>query len=211
MLKVAKNIVAIISLSAALFGENLDMPLAVDQDPAFNNPPAASAPVATPTSSGYSLRGGPFVGLELTGVFAVEGDTVKGRHSGSGLNVGLRLGAENEEWRTMAVLSRFDSSDDDSQSYTRAFLELDYYFLGQDNLVIDSFILRPYLGVSGGWINYDGGFDENVNALTYGGQVGAIMNLTDKVDLDMALRYSLTTSENVDHITGATIGINYRY
>ena len=163
-------------------------------------------PTTLPASTGsYSFLEGPFVGLEGSGILASEADGI----STSGFSFGLRFGAQNTEWRTMAVLEDYGSSDD-YNSYVRALLQLDYYFLGMDNLMIDSYAIRPYAGVNAGGISMDTK-DENVKTVTYGAQVGATMNITNQVDLDVGYRYNLTASDRIDHTSGIAVGLHYKY
>jgi len=158
-----------------------------------------------PTGGSYSFLEGPFVGVEGSGIFSSKADGL----STSGLSFGLRFGAQNTEWRTMAILESFSSSDD-YNNYVRALLQLDYYFLGMDNLMIDSYAIRPYAGLNAGGISLDTQSD-NVKTLTYGAQVGATMNITNQVDLDVGYRYNLSASDRIDHTSGLSVGVHYKY
>jgi len=162
-----------------------------------------SVPAAT--NGGYSFLEGPFVGLEGSGIIASSADGA----STSGMSFGLRFGAQNTEWRTMAVLESFSNSDD-YNNYVRGLLQLDYYFLGLDNLMVDSYAIRPYAGLNAGAISLDTKTD-NVKTLTYGAQVGATMNLTNQIDLDVGYRYNLSASDKIDHTTGIAVGVHYKY
>jgi len=157
------------------------------------------------TNGGYSFLEGPFVGLEASGVLSSKADGL----STGGLSFGLRFGAQNTEWRTMAILESFSSSDD-YNNYVRALLQLDYYFLGMDNLMIDSYAIRPYAGLNAGGISLDTQSD-NIKSLTYGAQVGATMNITNQIDLDVGYRYNLSSSDRIDHTTGLAVGVHYKY
>jgi len=165
--------------------------------------PADTMPVST---GGYSYTEGPFVGVELNGVTASDADGI----SASGASFGLRFGAQNIDWRTMAVLERF-SSGDETNAYTRGLLQLDYFFLGQDKLMIDTYGIRPYAGLNAGLLSLDTSSNENIKSLTYGAQVGATMNITNNIDFDLGYRYNLSSSERIDHTSGITAGIHYKY
>ncbi len=165
---------------------------------------------SVPLSTGYGYSGssyleGPFVGLETSGVLASEADG----KSGSGMSLGLRFGAQNIEWRTMAVLERF-SADEEYNNYLRGLLQFDYYFLGADNLMVDTFAIRPYAGVNAGGLSLDTQTD-NIKTLTYGGQFGATMNVTNQIDLDVGYRYNLATSDLIDHTSNISVGLHYKY
>jgi len=164
--------------------------------------PAASVPVGT----GYSYTEGPFVGLELNGVTASDADGI----SASGASFGLRFGAQNIDWRTMAILERF-SNNGEANAYTRGLLQLDYFFLGQDKLMIDTYGIRPYAGLNAGLLSLDTSSNENIKSLTYGAQLGATMNITNNIDFDLGYRYNLSSSERIDHTSGITAGIHYKY
>lgn len=157
------------------------------------------------TNGGYSFLEGPFVGVEGSGIVSAKADGL----STSGLSFGLRFGAQNTEWRTMAVLERYSNSED-YNNYIRGLLQLDYYFLGMDNLMVDTYAIRPYAGVNAGAISEDTKVD-TVRTLTYGGQLGATMNLTNQVDLDVGYRYNLSASDRIDHTTGLAVGVHFKY
>ncbi len=165
--------------------------------------PATSTPVATTGGSGLE---GPFVGIELNGVLASDAEGV----SASGISYGLRFGAQNIDWRTMAVLERFSNSGD-SNSYTRGLLQLDYFFLGMDNLMIDTYGIRPYAGLNAGLLSFDTPNSGNSKSLTYGAQLGATMNVAQNIDFDLGYKYNLSSDDNIGHTSGITMGLNYKY
>ena len=164
---------------------------------------ATSTPVATTGNSGVA---GPFVGIELNGVLASDAEGV----SASGVSYGIRFGAQNIDWRTMAILERF-SNDGASNSYTRGILQLDYYFLGMDNLMIDTYGIRPYAGLNAGLLSFDTPSSGSSKSLTYGGQLGATMNVSQNIDFDLGYRYNLSSDDKIDHTSGITAGLHYKY
>ncbi len=131
---------------------------------------------------------------------------------GTDVEIGIRIGAQNETWRTMLIWDHFDSSDD-NQNYEKGLFELDYYlFTSQFNTV--SF--RPYIGLNLGYMNYESdaggaGDDISESGFLYGGQAGFTVDLMDTVDLDVMYRYSLTDAAHTDHIESFVVGINYIY
>ncbi len=151
-----------------------------------------------------------FVGLELGATF-VQGDTgdpVFGElnHDGSGASIGLRLGAQNNKWRSMVLIDYFDSDDDD-QSYERGMIQVDYYLMASN---FSTTTFRPYIGLNGGYLNYEStAIDES--GFTYGGQLGFTAAVSDKIDLDVAYRYSVANPDELDHIGNVVFGINYLY
>ncbi len=162
--------------------------------------PASSVPTAM---DDYTQ--GPFVGIELNGILASEAEG----ESTSGMSFGLRFGAQNVDWRTMAILEHYPNSDE-GNSYYRGLLQLDYFFLGQDKLMLDTYGVRPYAGLNAGLISLDTD-DSNIKSLTYGGQLGATMNVTTNIDLDVSYKYNLTSSDAIDHTSGISVGLNYKY
>jgi len=214
-------------LSIFAFGESIDGTLAVDSGSSLtqaqqspqnqlsanldnNNYSAKNVETppptqVTPTSTGSSFLEGPFVGIETSAILASEAEG----KSKSGMSLGLRFGAQNVEWRTMAILEKF-GSDEDYNNYIRGLLQLDYYFLGMDNLMIDSYAIRPYAGINAGALSLDTE-TENIKTLTYGGQIGATMSVTNNIDLDVGYRYNLSSSDKVDHTSGVAIGLHYKY
>ena len=148
-----------------------------------------------------------FVGLEV-GSTELQGDTsfYGENHDGSAVSIGLRLGAQNNKWRSMVVLDYFDS-EDDGQNYERAMLQVDYYVMAAN---FSTVAFRPYVGLNGGYANYEGdSIDEN--GFTYGGQVGFTADVSNAVDLDIAYRYSVTSFDELDHVGNFIVGINYLY
>jgi opacity protein-like surface antigen len=165
--------------------------------------PVTSAPVSAYTGSGFLE--GPFVGIELGYILSADAD---GRDT-SGLAYGLRFGAQNLEWRTMAVLQKY-STDDGINDYLKGELNLDYFFLGADNLVVENYAIRPYVGLNLGAISMDTQ-SKTENSITYGGQVGATMNLTTQIDLDVGYKYNLSTSDSINSLSGISAGLHYKY
>lgn len=203
--KSAKN-----TLSAGMNGASCPTNVASDtlsaglDDSASDNLKNTSEPLSVPVGT-QSFLEGPFVGFELNAVTA--SDTVD--ESASGMSFGIRFGAQNIDWRTMAVVESFSNGGNDN-SYARGILQVDYFFLGPSQMKIDTYGIRPYAGLNAGLISLDTN-DENIKSLTYGAQLGATMNLTNNIDLDLSYRYNLSSSDKIDHTSGISAGIHYRY
>jgi len=224
----AISLVAVLSIFA--IAENIDGTLAVDALEKYNNVPsntqlsaglndnnggkdtvqADTMPVSTGTSDGYvssaPLLEGPFIGFEISPLTSVTADGF----GDASMSYGLRFGAQNTEWRTMAVLEKMSSNNNDND-YVRGLLQLDYFFLGMDNLMIDTYAIRPYVGINAGVASVDTEQEKSLKTLTYGAEAGASMTLTNNLDLDVSYRYNLHSSEYVDSIGTATIGLHYKY
>jgi len=165
----------------------------------------ASTLPSYPSGSSSSYLEGPFVGLELGALFSSDADGA----SNSGLSYGIRFGAQNVEWRTMAVIEKFGSGEE-YNNFLKGILQVDYYFLGSDALMIDTYGFRPYAGINAGAMSLDTESD-SINSLVYGAQVGATMNVMQNIDLDVGLRYDLSSSSRIDHTSELVVGLHYKY
>ena len=159
-----------------------------------------------------------FIGLEV-GAATIQADTggffPELDHEGTDVELGLRLGAQINQWRTMLIFDYFDSEDDD-QNYEKGLVSFDYFFLSPESEA-DSNAFRPYIGLNVGYMNYES-TDIDINSFIYGGQVGFTYRITEHIDLDLMYRYSLTAdtdsddfSPQTDHIGSALFGVNYVY
>lgn len=143
-----------------------------------------------------------FIGLE-TSITEVQG--AQPSNTSDDVSYGLRLGAENEEWRTMFVINYYDS---DVHNVEKAFLALDYFFLKSNTA--NNYALQPYLGLNVGYMNYESS-TEDVSGLIYGGQAGIVLDVMSNIDLDVGYRYSLSSSDEFDHTGEVIFGINYKF
>ncbi len=147
-----------------------------------------------------------FIGLEVGATF-VQGDSVLDlNHEGSGASIGFRLGAQNEQWRSMLIFDYFDSEDDD-QNYERTMIQVDYYIMPSNFTTV---AFRPYIGINGGYLNYESSIVDE-SGFTFGAQVGFTADVSNSVDLDIAYRYSVANPDELDNIGNLIVGINYLY
>lgn len=149
------------------------------------------------------------LGLEV-GYATVQADTDGGifgepDYKGEDMDIGFRIGAQNNEWRTMFVYNYYDNTDED-QNVQKAFIEFDYFFLGSDTQ--ERPVFNPYIGINAGYMNYES-TDIDENGFLYGGQAGFTIELTDALEVDMMYRYSLTEAPRTDHIGSFVFGVNY--
>ncbi len=120
---------------------------------------------------------------------------------------GIRVGMQNSVWRTMFTY------EEDFDSYRAFMIEADRtiaagLFGGKG---------RIYLGVSGGWIAFYGEkliagqmLDFEDYGYAYGGNLGFMFYLTDRVDMSIDYRYLLTSSScTYDSIQGPSISLHY--
>ncbi len=149
---------------------------------------------------GSSLR---FIGLEI-GAGQVQGKTLtEPGHEGDAIEYGIRIGAQDGQWRTTFLFDYFDSSDDD-QNVEKGMLTVDYFFLEESSTV------RPFIGVNLGYANYESTFVDD-SGILYGGQVGIVVGLTENIDLDLSFRYSLSEIDVMDHSSEIMLGVNYLF
>lgn len=153
-----------------------------------------------------------FIGLEA-GYSEVQGerillpDNTSFENTGEDAIFGLRIGAQNEEWRAMLIFDYYDNSDTD-QNVEQLLLAVDYFFMGSQ--YVSTAPLSPYIGANVGYANYESSYVE-ASGLIYGGQAGLIVGATENFDLDFGYRYSLSGTEELDHIGSFIFAVNYIY
>ena len=148
----------------------------------------------------------PFIGVEIS-IAEVQGQAIRklDEKVSKGTAFGLRLGAQNEQWRTTIGFNYFDNED---RNVEKIYLSLDYFILKQD--VIYDYAVQPYIGFNVGYMNYEStGIDEDGSF--YGGQGGLNLGLTEDIDFDLAYRYTLSSASALDHTSEAVFGLNYKY
>ena len=145
-----------------------------------------------------------FIGLEL-GYVEVQGDTrFEPQFTGDyDVQFGVRLGAEKEEWRTTLIFDYYDSGTND-QSVQQGLMTIDYYVLGNEDM------FKPYIGLNVGYGRYESIFIDESTYL-YGGQVGFVVQIANKVNLDLNYRYSLTGGDLFDHVGGVIFSVDYLF
>jgi len=146
-----------------------------------------------------------FMGLEV-GYATVDGNKQDGlKHQGSGVEYGLRLGAQNNEWRATFLGTYFDAGSDD-QSVQKALGMVDYFFFSSDS----DMNVRPFIGANIGYGRYESTFVD-VTGLTYGGQAGVVVGVYENIDLDLSYRYILFSDDAVNGTGNIVFGLNYVY
>ncbi|CAA6819450.1 MAG: Unknown protein [uncultured Sulfurovum sp.] len=147
-----------------------------------------------------------FIGIEA-GISEVQGgiaSEIDGSTS-KGTTFGLRVGARAEEWRTLFSVNNFD---DEGRNVEKLLLAVDYLFLGEDALV--DYAMQPYIGLNAGYANYESlGVDED--GFLYGGQAGIIVDIVEELSLDIGFRYSLSSSDALDHTQDIIFGMDYKF
>lgn len=154
-----------------------------------------------------------FIGLEM-GYVNVQGDRILGgvvpdpNHTDSDLIYGIRIGAQNGDWRTTLLYNYYNSTNSD-QNFELGLFTLDYFFM--DNKSSTLSIFRPYLGLNLGYGNYESSNIGNVNGFLYGGQTGLVVDINKQVDIDFSYRHSFSNEDKFNHVGGFIFGVNYIY
>ena len=144
-----------------------------------------------------------FLGLEI-GAGSVDGDRSDGlKHNGNAAEYGLRIGAQNEEWRATFALDYFNSNSDD-QIMQKGYGMVDYFFMGSDAAI------RPFVGANAGYAHYESTLVD-ANGFLYGAQAGIVFGIGENIDLDLSYRYSLMQVNTVNNTGNIVFGFNYVY
>jgi hypothetical protein len=160
------------------------------------------------SAGNYEVEANPskvLLGIQLSGAWVQGTHKTDLDYATQGYGYGVRLGAENREWRTMLSADRMNNG---KVSYERGELHVDYLFLqGQ----MAQMGLRPFIGLNGGYANYKAQGGINESGFTYGGEAGIVYDVSDQVDIDLTCQYVLSQAAAFDHATNLGIGINYKY
>ena len=143
-----------------------------------------------------------FIGVEVS-ITEVQGEQPSDKSDD--VSYGIRVGAQNEQWRTMFTLNYFDS---DEHNVEKLFLSVDYFFLKSN--MVENYAIQPYLGVNLGYMNFEStGVD--ADGFLYGFQGGLILDVTEEISFDVGYRYSLSSADELDHTGDVVFGLNYQY
>ena len=147
-----------------------------------------------------------FIGVEVS-ISEVQGDGPSdiAANVSNGTSVGLRLGAQNEKWRTTIGLTYFDQ---EGRNIERLYGEIDSFFLAAN--LWDSLIIQPFIGFNIGYQNYESN-EVDENGFVYGGQIGVVTDVLDSLSIDISYRYTLSNQEAFDHSADIVFGFNYQY
>jgi len=162
-------------------------------------------------TSGTGYRTGGFIGLKGAMVFSIQSSIVGlggGRYldesyDGSGGSFGVHLGGQEGQWRATLGYEYFDN--DDAQNFDLFSAEVDYFFLENPGA------FQPYIGLVGGYLNYETTNAEDSGGFAYGASAGVNIPVGENIDLDLGLRYLFATQDEVDHIGSVNFSINYFY
>lgn len=163
-------------------------------------------------------RSKPFLGLEI-GYSDVQGAVwtdydaglYDALYSSSDISYGVRLGAQNESYRTTLIFNYYTNGDYD-QTVQQGILSLDYFVMSSD--LSGGMAIKPFIGINGGYARYESTLVDHSDFI-YGGQAGIIFSVAEKIDLDLSYRYQLTWGDEfenpLDHVGSFVFGFNYLY
>jgi len=156
----------------------------------------------------YDVEANPskvFIGIDLSKAWVQGTHKTDLNYATQGFAYGVHVGADNGQWRTTIS---FDKLNNGEVSYERGELLIDYMFQMAE---MQDMGLRPYIGLNGGYANYEAEGGINENGLTYGAQAGIVYDVSDHIDLDLSYKYSISRADAFDHVGNLGIGINYKY
>ena len=115
---------------------------------------------------------------------------------------GLRYGQQTVGWRTMFTLSG-------KKDMVEFSLEI-------DKILLDDIFgypeVRPYLGLTLGYLHYKDVTIEEENGFYVGGAFGFLVYLTDNIDLDISYHYKKVSDiDFLETLKGPSIGAHYFY
>ena len=153
-----------------------------------------------------------FIGVEA-GYVSVQGyrlDIFNNpvNHSDTGANLGIRIGAQNGDWRTTFIYNYYNNDSSDQNLELGLFM-VDYFFMQGNSNVESKF--KPYLGLNIGYGDYETTGITNINGLLYGGEAGVSMDVGENMEVDISYRHSLSSTDEFNHIGGVVVGLNYLY
>lgn len=174
-----------------------------------------------------------FIGLEIASSKTESSlqftDTPKiNFESDSVVEYGVRIGAENDEWRTTLLYTYYNDEDNGAEeTMHKGSVLIDYFFWKTD---ANAMTIKPYIGGHIGYMTYEvtsdqvfPGFDTTLSdgsGVFYGAQAGIAMIVSEVVGLDLSYKYSLTGVDDspvpdskfkVENMGSIAFSINYYY
>ena len=146
------------------------------------------------------------LGIELAHTSVKSSNKIGLNETNSNPEFGLKLGAQNEEWRTSIRANFMHVQDKD---YQKLMIDFDR-FVWTSLYKTDSIVFKPYLGGHIGWLRYTDDIT-SANGLAYGGQMGLALNVLNQVDFDLGYRYTVSDVSQVNDISSFVFSANYLY
>ena len=160
----------------------------------------------------YSV-GQSFIGVELSGTeidkslrLHVDGYLPVEAEGSSDYNVeyGFRLGAQNDEWRTMVLYTYYNDEDSGYEdTIHKGSLNLDYFIWSTNAADMK---IKPFIGGHVGYMSYEASADtyddlsivlSDESGAFYGVQIGVAVAVAEMLEVDLSYRYSFTDVEDI--------------
>jgi len=158
-------------------------------------------------SASDALKSQTFIGFEIAGT-----DLDSNASAGTNISYGIRVGAQNDEWRTTLLYNYYNNSDSGIEETTnQGSFNLDYFMWTTET---NGLHIKPFVGMHVGYMNYEwleNGLEIDESDLYFGGQVGVSLEVIDVVEIDLGYRYSKTNIDSLDNIGSVFLGLNYFY
>jgi hypothetical protein len=141
----------------------------------------------------------PFIGATLT-THSIDFSTTDHTSSQNETVLGLRYGKQTLDWRTLFTLSGNDN-------FTTFSMEIDKILLDE---LFGTPKVRPYLGATLGYLDYDDDAISDNSGYYYGGNFGFLLYATDRVDVDLSYHYyDVSGLDALDTMQGASLSLHY--
>ncbi|PHS33967.1 MAG: hypothetical protein COA92_02700 [Sulfurovum sp.] len=158
-------------------------------------------------SASDALKSQTFIGFEIAGT-----DLDSNASAGTNISYGIRVGAQNDEWRTTLLYNHYNSSASGiEETINQGSFNLDYFMWTTET---NSLHIKPFVGMHVGYMNYEwleNGLAIDESDLFFGGQVGVSLEVIDVVEIDLGYKYSKTNIDNLNNIGSFFLGLNYFY
>ena len=164
--------------------------------------------VVSGNAGNYDVEANPsevFLGVQLSGAWVQGAHKTDLNYATKGYAYGVRVGAQNCEWRTLISLDKMNNK---KVSYERAELHVDYMYKMMPSGEVN---IKPFIGLNTGYANYEAEGNIDENGITYGAEAGVVFDVSDNVDVDLSYQYTLSRAKAFDHASNVGLGINYKY
>ncbi len=146
------------------------------------------------------------LGIEVGYAGSKAKDAIGLDESVNGVDFGVRLGAQNKDWRTFITANMSNYKGHKTQ---RVMLSFDK-FVWQSLYKKDDIVFKPYLSGHIGYMQHKSD-NPSENGMFYGGGLGVAWNVLNEVDFDLGYRYSFADLADLDSFDAVTFGVNYIY
>jgi len=157
--------------------------------------------------AGDALSSKTFIGFEVDGT-KLDSNT----STGTNISYGIRVGAQNNEWRTTLLYNYYNNTDTGIEETTnQGSFNLDYFLWTTETSDLQ---IKPFVGAHVGYMNYEwllNGVGKDESDVFFGGQVGVSLEVVNVVEIDLGYKYSKTNIDTLNNIGSFFLGLNYFY